>query len=120
MCSFFMRTAKTLIRLGGCPGSSESSLGVQVGLSVLCGGTFGIAKPYHCREITLGLNSQVYYNEMRSQVHRYLRICLHGNSAVYTLPSNRTICASISRHENQFYGCLATTELLHKDAYFYC
>ena len=26
---FFMRTAKSLIRLGGCPGSSESSLGAQ-------------------------------------------------------------------------------------------
>ena len=47
MGSFFMRTANTLIRLGGCPGSSESSLGVQVILSVLCGGSFGIAKPYH-------------------------------------------------------------------------
>ena len=30
MGSFFMRTANTLNRLGGCPGSSESSLGVQV------------------------------------------------------------------------------------------
>ena len=28
--SFFMQTAKTLIRLGGCPGWFESSLGVQV------------------------------------------------------------------------------------------
>ena len=27
--AFFMRTAKTLIRLGGCPGWSESSLGAQ-------------------------------------------------------------------------------------------
>ena len=43
MGSFFMRTANTLIRLGGCPGSSESSLGVQVILSVLCGGSFDIA-----------------------------------------------------------------------------
>ena len=68
MSSFFMRTANTLIRLGECPGSSEASLGVQVILSVLFGGSFGIAKPYH----------------------------------------------------NQFYGCLATTELLHIDGYFYC
>ena len=30
MDSFFMRTANTLIRLGECPDSSESSLGVQV------------------------------------------------------------------------------------------
>ena len=68
MGSFFMRTASTLIRLSGCPGSTESSLGVQVILSVLCGGSFGIAKPYH----------------------------------------------------NQFFGCLATTELLHIDRYFCC
>ena len=64
----FMRMANTLIRLGGCASSSESSLGVQVILSVVCGGSFGIAKPYH----------------------------------------------------NQFYCCLATTELLHIDGYFYC
>ena len=68
MGSFFMRTASTLIRLSGCPGLSESSLGVQVILSVLCGGSFGIAKPYH----------------------------------------------------NQFFGCLATTELLHIDRYICC
>ena len=38
---FFMRTDKTLIRLGGCPGWSESSLGVQVILLVLsCCGSF--------------------------------------------------------------------------------
>ena len=51
MGSFFMRTANILIRLGGCLGSSESSLGVQViihvVLSVLCGGTFRVVKPYH-------------------------------------------------------------------------
>ena len=33
--SFFMRTAKTLIRLGGCPGWSESSLGAHAILLVL-------------------------------------------------------------------------------------
>ena len=32
---FFMRTAKTLIRLGGCPGWSESSLGAKAILLVL-------------------------------------------------------------------------------------
>ena len=38
--AFFMRTAKTLIRLGGCPGWSESSLGAHVILLVLsCGGS---------------------------------------------------------------------------------
>ena len=31
---FFMRTAETLIRLGGCPGGSESSLGAEVILLV--------------------------------------------------------------------------------------
>ena len=49
MGSFFMRTANTLIRLGGYPASSDSSLGVQDILSVLCSGSFGIAKPYHNR-----------------------------------------------------------------------
>ena len=68
MGSFFVRTANTLIRLGGCPGSPKSSLGVQVILSVLCGGSFGIANTYH----------------------------------------------------HQFYDCLATTERLHIDGYFYC
>ena len=33
-----MRTAKTLIRMGGCPGWSESSLGAQVVLLVLSSG----------------------------------------------------------------------------------
>ena len=36
-----MQTAKTLIRLGGCPGSSESSLGAHVILLVLsCCGSY--------------------------------------------------------------------------------
>ena len=38
---FFMRTAKTLIRLGGCPGWSEASLGAQINLLVLlCSGSY--------------------------------------------------------------------------------
>ena len=38
--TFFRRTLKNLIRLGGCPGWSESSLGAQVTLFVLsCCGT---------------------------------------------------------------------------------
>ena len=36
--SFFMRTAKTLIRLGGCPGWSDSSLGTHATLLVLSWG----------------------------------------------------------------------------------
>ena len=40
--AFFMQTAKTLIRLGGCPGWSESSLGTQFILLVLSwGGSLG-------------------------------------------------------------------------------
>ena len=42
-----MRTAKTLIRLGGCLGWSESSLGAQVILLVLsCGGSFDCITPW--------------------------------------------------------------------------
>ena len=38
--TFFRQTAKTLIRLAGCPGGSEASLGVQVILLVLvCSGS---------------------------------------------------------------------------------
>ena len=40
--AFFMRTAKTLIRLGGYPGWSESSLGVHAILVLSWGGSFGI------------------------------------------------------------------------------
>ena len=39
--AFFMRTAKTLIRLGGCPGWPESSLGAHAILLVLsCAGSY--------------------------------------------------------------------------------
>ena len=37
---FFMWTAKTLIRLGGCPDWSESSLGAVTLLVLSCGGSF--------------------------------------------------------------------------------
>ena len=41
---FFMRTATTLIRLGGCPGWSESWLGAQIVLLVLsCGGSLNVS-----------------------------------------------------------------------------
>ena len=43
-----MRTAKTLIRLGGCPDWSESSLGAHAILLVLtCGGSFRKKKHTH-------------------------------------------------------------------------
>ena len=67
MCSVFMRTANTLIRLGGCPGSSESPLGVQVIFSVLCGGSFGIAKPYYI---------QFYGSNNRTFAHRRIFLLL--------------------------------------------
>ena len=42
--TFFMQTAKALIRLGGCPGWSKSSLGAQVILLVLsCSGSFHLS-----------------------------------------------------------------------------
>ena len=42
--AFFMRTAKTLIRLGGCPGWSESSLGAHATLLVLSwGGSYNVS-----------------------------------------------------------------------------
>ena len=46
--AFFMRTAKTLIRLGGCPGWSESSLGVTL-LVLSCRGSDW----HYCQSISL-------------------------------------------------------------------
>ena len=44
-----MLTAKTLIRLGGCTGRSESSLGAQVILFILaCNGSNKTIKVYRC------------------------------------------------------------------------
>ena len=46
-CFFFMRTAKPLIRLGGCQGWSESSLGALLVLS--WGGSYDfLYKQYEC------------------------------------------------------------------------
>ena len=43
----FEHTVKTLIRLGGCPGWSESSLGAHVILLVLsCGGSITCSVPF--------------------------------------------------------------------------
>ena len=45
--AFFMRTAKTLIRPGGCPGWSESSLGAHAILLVLSrGGSIHIVRTF--------------------------------------------------------------------------
>ena len=45
--AFFMQTAKTLIRLGGCPGWSESTLGAHAILLVLsCRGSFSLCLQY--------------------------------------------------------------------------
>ena len=38
---------------------------------------------------------KVYYNEISSHVHRFLRKGFHGNPVVNKFPSNRTIGASI-------------------------
>ena len=43
--AFFMRTVKTLIRLGGCPGWSESSLGTHAILLVLSWSGSFVRKP---------------------------------------------------------------------------
>ena len=49
-----VRPGKSLIRLGACPGWSESSLGAQVILSVLsCCSSFMIVNPNNTRDISL-------------------------------------------------------------------
>ena len=52
----------------------------------------------HVKKLRSVLILKVYYNEIRSLLHRILRIGFHGNPAVYKFPSNRTICVSISWH----------------------
>ena len=55
---FFKRTAKTLIRLGGCPGWSESSLGAHAILLVLsrCG-SFATDRSNMCKLTTAEFNA---------------------------------------------------------------
>ena len=55
---FFMRTAKTLIRLGGCPGWSESALGAQ-SFCWFCHETFQL---YNKSRFLLNLKGYWYYS----------------------------------------------------------
>ena len=67
---FFMRTAKTLtlIRLGGCPGRSESSLGAQAILLVLsCSGS---KLTYRKLDVHPTI-SQWYFFSLKNITHRF-------------------------------------------------
>ena len=79
---FFMRTAKTLdqIRLGRCPGWSESSLGAQVILLVLsCGGSFtDRLTTKNSRNKGLGFCISVFKLSMVSD-SRFLSCCVSHN-----------------------------------------
>ena len=56
----FMQTAKTLIRLGGCPGWSESSLGARANLLVLsCAGSYGMFSDFLDKPRILHLHKQI-------------------------------------------------------------
>ena len=62
--TFFMRTAKTLIRLGGCPGCSEPSLGAHAILLVLSWGGSkidGVFVSHHRRRFRLPSFAVVLY-----------------------------------------------------------
>ena len=65
LCAFFIRTAKTLIRLGGCQGWSESSLGAHAILFVLsCGGSYAY---YFQEQITVTNRSDTWINMLQMQ-----------------------------------------------------
>ena len=77
--AFFMRTTKTLIRLGKCPGWSESSLGAQATLLVLsCGGS-----------------------DLIIHVHesKILLIIRHSYCIVFILPFSRWSVAEVTRRK---------------------
>ena len=66
--AFFMRTAKTPIRLGGCPHWSKSSLGAHAILLVLSwGGSYGRLKL--TSQLVQSLSDQHLYRKNENSVH---------------------------------------------------
>ena len=91
----FMWTAKTLIRLGGCPGWSESSMGAQVILSVLsCCGSYTI-------QIFLSMGLRV------SNSHFISRLCLNSNSHFFLFPDGTHFATHSDEPEAQTYGLIS-------------
>ena len=72
---FFMRTRKTLIKLGGCPDWSESSLGKQVILLVLSWGVWNMHAQLSSgvRSTTLCLDLPLVHR--LSEQRRLARLC---------------------------------------------
>ena len=69
--AFFMRTVKTRIRLGGCPGWSESSLGTHAILFVLSWGGSNRFYLLNCRQIAY---SQGNYRQDKNSTKHDLQI----------------------------------------------
>ena len=81
-----MRTAKTLISLGGCPGWSESSLGAHAILLVLpCGGAYIIECALICEDtgtritenVTMFSSSCFFIGKIRKNSDTWNRCCNH-------------------------------------------
>ena len=77
-----IRTAKTLIRLGGCPGWSESLLGAQVVLLVLsCGGSIIISKYTRVTVLEFGVQYTVSFtNVVPGNMDGWVRVLRPFNS----------------------------------------
>ena len=77
-----IRTAKTLIRLGGCPGWSESLLGAQVVLLVLsCGGSIIISKYTRAIVLEFGVQYTVSFtNVVPGNMDGWVRVLRPFNS----------------------------------------
>ena len=75
--AFFMRTAKTLIRLGGCQGWPESSLGAHVILLVLSrGGSKWIIKLRLKLLFSLICWNPTILNRISNTTRKWLHFCL--------------------------------------------
>ena len=102
-----MRTAKTLIRLGGCTGWSESSLGAQVILLVLSwGGSF------YEDSILISSEKAILWKQGNHPWYEYTRVAFNGNWHIWTASSEfgtyrlreqrrfRRVCASTQSRQN--------------------
>ena len=86
MQGFFMRTAKPLIRLGGCPGWSESSLGAQP-LCWFCRAAAHMTWYSYKKDCTL---RSARYGQTASNVH-FIRISCHMSRS--TTKPTKWLCA---------------------------
>ena len=91
-----MRTAKTLIRLGGCPDWSEYSLGAHAILLVLsCGGSYSLCElqgsSYWYTE-TMSDNASLFWRSLKKELFTIVRFVNYRKTPKYS--DTRKICCN--------------------------